>query len=787
MMRIHLRTYAKGGGRASRRMRFAGLGSILAVALGLGFAGSRLTASAALTACSSTNQDNCIFANFELDGNTIVDGSNLDWQSSTVFSSAQYTPFYDLFNTTADNMMSNGSKESDQTTWSCVNSKPPGKSDLGGPFYTATTPTGPGTTAGEFAPKNGVPWAGSIWFETVNSKQYLFGNFQRFATNGDVHLDYEFNRNKQTMTCGTGAAAVTLPVREKGDVLITFDTSNGGAQIFVSAFVWNCPTNSSASDPKACTGAGSFAPGGNLSAGVTFSGVANISPASSDSGVTAGAFGEAGLNLTDTIGNFVCHEFGAAWMKTRSAGTSDIANGQAEVKDIIAPVSFNPGGCPNSTVSKAQADETTQNSDATAGTTEGTTGDNTADAALTYTQDTALHPLAVNPGDELVYRLEYQNTGGGDATNVVVTDSIPTGTAFVASSCNPACTTTGTPVSQVSFSLGTESAGADVFLYFEVTVNATSTTSGTKTIENFAHVAATGETGSDSNHVFAQVSYAPASQLTKLEADVQPLNLYCNTASGGAATSNASCASLPGTLNTSPTFVAGPISVTPGDVLEYQLTYTNQSSATSPATGVVISDNIPRNATYVAGSAAGADSPTIACFNGAVSVSCTSSSATVTSITWTYASVAIGASEAVTFQVAANTTFPGSASTACTTGFTANQIGNCASVVTDQDTAASLNVIANVTATPQLGLIKSASVSNGQITYTITFFNTGNQDITNQTISDVIPSGLKFVSCNPACSGGTVGQGGTISWQVHAAAGTTPSNPAGTLTLVLSQ
>src|SRR5258708_5175101 len=141
-MRVRVRDSVRAGS-GSRRMRVGALGSILAVALGLGFAGSRLTAQAtAEPSCvANTTIVNCTLGGFEIDGNTVSNGGT-DWQSSTVFNSVAYTPFYDLFNSTSDDIMSQGSKESDQTTWSCVNSKPPGKSDLGGPSYTATAPSG---------------------------------------------------------------------------------------------------------------------------------------------------------------------------------------------------------------------------------------------------------------------------------------------------------------------------------------------------------------------------------------------------------------------------------------------------------------------------------------------------------------------------------------------------------------------------------------------------------------------------------------------------------------------
>lgn len=873
-----------------RRWRLLAI-AVIGVVLALAFVGTSKVVQATELACTSSNTTNCLFGGFEIDGNTVVDNTSgsLDWQSHSVYASGAYTPFYDLYNTTSDTIMSQGSKESDQSTWTCVTSKAEGKADLGGARYSATTPTdgtptnvgNPGVSAGEFAPLDSdktavnedsdtatsttdtdidkaggdIPWAGAIWFENTSTAQYLFGDFQRYAVDGDVHLDYEFNKASTNLASG----CTSLPQRSQGDLLITFDTANGGATIFVSAFVFNCATTTTKG--TVCPDGGSFAlvadTGGNaLQAGVDFAGEAN-STGHTDSGVTAGAFGEAGLNLTSTVGNFTCGEFGTAYMKTRSAGTSDIANGKAEVKDWVTPVQFSPGLCPTSSVTKAQADETTQSADGSSANESGST-DMTADAALTYTQQcsggggsptppsasagcatgASTTPLSANKGDELAYKVTYHNTGGGQAPNPVVQDrnftgnsnftdatyvngsqSCPSGAVCVAtnssgySSGNPCQSTAETTgVTTLVWCLAPVNANTIVDMYFEVDLPTTASTAGTEYFGNFATVTDTGissDTGGSSNFVAASAGFSPSSSLAKKEADVQPSNQYCDTASGGAVTSNTVCNSLLGTALSqcvSPAvppgcfvFSSGPISAAPGDIVEYQLTYTNNGD--SPATNVVISDSIPKNSTYVTSSAGGADSPTITCLNGTTTVSCTSTTATVTSITWKYSSVAVAGSEAVTFKVTAAATFPGSTSTTCSTTFTASQIGNCASVVTDQDNASSGNVIANVAGTGALNLVKSASVSGSTITYTIKFFNTGDQAITTaQSVSDLIPTGLTFVSCSggtntntgtagsPNTCGGTTGAGGTVTWMVNnVGAGTTATNPAGTLTLVVTQ
>ncbi|HET9050963.1 MAG TPA: DUF11 domain-containing protein, partial [Candidatus Dormibacteraeota bacterium] len=351
---------------------------------------------AAEATCSATVAPPCAFQSFgtsptvtqgfEIDGNTSVDDTskpNFDWAS--VAGSPGYTAFSDPLNSPSDNIMSNGAKESDQTTWSCTTGNVEGKSDIGtGAVYFAKATSG--TRAGD---------------------QFVFGDFTRAATTGDVHLDYEFNRASQNLTGSCSA----LPLRSSGDVLIGFDAANGGATIAVSAFTWSCPTNAGS---NACTGAGTWVASSNFIQGDTFDGATNMAPNFSDSGQLPGSYGEAGLDLTATVGTFACNEFGKAYMKSRSAGTSDIANGNAAVKDYVSPITLNLSSCPTSGLKKSVRDASVSGSTFAASTT-------------------------ANPGDTIQYQLEYTNTGSAAASNVVVTDAIPARSTYAAGSCSNSC------------------------------------------------------------------------------------------------------------------------------------------------------------------------------------------------------------------------------------------------------------------------------------------------------------------------------------------------------------
>ncbi|HEV8360747.1 MAG TPA: choice-of-anchor P family protein [Candidatus Thermoplasmatota archaeon] len=87
---------------------------------------------------------------------------------------------------------------------------------------------------------------------------------------------------------------------------------------------------------------------------------------------------------------------------------------------------------------------------------------------------------------------------------------------------------------------------------------------------------------------------------------------------------------------------------------------------------------------------------------------------------------------------------------------------------------------------PGLGLHKDASASavgpGGELTYTLAYFNDGDLEIASATITEQIPDGTEFVACSDDC---TV-DGSTVTWTVGPiAAGTSASDPAGTVTLTV--
>ena len=314
---------------------------------------------------------------FEIEGNLVDDsgaGEPIDWLTTPF--PANRVDFTDKTKS-GDDIFGLGSKELEQSGWECKTGSAPGKDDI----------------------KDG-----SIAIRNFGGKQFMYVKFRRFATNGDAHMDYEFNK----LAGGASAGCPNLPARSHGDPLVAFDTENGGATITVRAFEWNAATQNFDETP--------LGPKGGL-----WDGAVNIP--NTISGEKDGSFGEAALNLSDTIGTIECGEFAKAYMKTRASTAINSA-----LKDRTTPQQA-PGLCPKLELTKS-ADKT-----------------------------------KVSPDDKITYTLSYKNTGEANAQNVVIKDTLPAGTTF--DSCSPSCTQSG---DEISFNVGTVPTGGSGSVTLTVTV-----------------------------------------------------------------------------------------------------------------------------------------------------------------------------------------------------------------------------------------------------------------------------------------------------------------------------
>ncbi|MGH9226966.1 MAG: beta strand repeat-containing protein [Acidimicrobiales bacterium] len=360
---------------------------------------------------------------FEIDGNLVdpVAGEPIDWATPP----PNLTNFTDLAASTSDDSFGGGSKELEPGQWSCTTNKAPGKDDI---------------TAGQVA------------FRTFGGKQFIYVDYTRAAASGDAHIDYEFNASSLP-----NPACPALPMRTNGDIVIAFDTENGGAQIFVRAFRWTFTG----------PGVGTFTELPTGSQEVTFDGAVNIP--NTIPGHVAGDFGEAALNLTDTIGSVSCGQFSSVYMKSRS---STAINSALQDRTTTQPVAL--GDCPNSALAKAVRNVTTGTGFATS--------------------------VNASPGNILEYRLRYSNTGAAAATNVVITDTIAPRQTF--QSCTNGCAnSSGT----LTWTFPSIAAGATQDVFFRVLLDSVFP-SGDTPIPNVGSVDTSQEPPKSSNTTTVTVS-----------------------------------------------------------------------------------------------------------------------------------------------------------------------------------------------------------------------------------------------------------------------------------------
>ena len=316
----------------------------------------------------------------------------------------------------------------------------------------------------------------------------------------------------------------------------------------------------------------------------------------------------------------------------------------------------------------------------------------------------------VQPGDVIQYSITVSNTGQDGAGNVVLTDPIPANTQYVAgtlrivSGANAGAKTDApgddqaefVPASnQVVFQLGTGAnatsggtlaIGATTTIQFSVQVNA-GATDGT-TINNQATITAIGVT---SGFPLTALSSA-ASLLVHPLADLSLTKTVSNT-----------------TPNV-------------GDTITYTLKLADNGPST--ATGVQVTDLLPLGLTFLSAT------PSEGTYNAASGL-------------WTVGIVTTATPQ--TLVISARVVSPNS------------QSNSAAITAANQSDPNTNNNTATAIVTPQqANLALSKTVSNptpnvgDTITYTITLTDIGPNNATNAQVTDLLPSGLTFVSATPS-------------------------------------
>jgi len=174
-----------------------------------------------------------------------------------------------------------------------------------------------------------------------------------------------------------------------------------------------------------------------------------------------------------------------------------------------------------------------------------------------------------------------------------------------------------------------------------------------------------------------------------------------------------------------------------GSNITYTLSYSNTGNAN--ATGAVITDTLPANTTFVSATAGGTQAGGI--------------------VTWNLGFLPAGSSGSVQLVVqVASPLANGTVITNSTYAIDSNETPPVAGAV----------ITTTVTSAPILGISKTDApdpvAAGNNVTYTLSYSNTGNENATGVVITDTVPANTAFVSA----TGGGSFAGGVVTWNIGA-------------------
>ncbi|MFN8525950.1 MAG: hypothetical protein U0821_22850 [Chloroflexota bacterium] len=321
------------------------------------------------------------------------------------------------------------------------------------------------------------------------------------------------------------------------------------------------------------------------------------------------------------------------------------------------------------------------------GVTQTATARSVADLEITKTG-----PDQVAVSGPIAYVLTARNNGPLAATNVVIVDTIPAGTAFVSSSPSAGGVCAGTTTV--------------VCVFPTLTVNATATVT--------INVTAPATPGVVVNSATVSAS----------EEDPDPSNNGASTGTTGGTTTTPLADLSISKLVPQP-------NVTVGDQVTFNLVVSN--AGPSPATNVTIVDRLPVGLTLVSAT----PDPSSGICSGTTTVTCT------------FASLAVGDSAGVV--LVATATLAGTQVNAASVSGAESDPNN-----DNNGATAGAQIRAAPTADLVLTKTPSAEIVplGGAVSYTLLVRNDGSETATNVVVRDQIPAGLSFVGATPTGGGG---------------------------------
>ena len=354
------------------------------------------------------------------------------------------------------------------------------------------------------------------------------------------------------------------------------------------------------------------------------------------------------------------------------------------------------------------------------------------------------------PNDVVIFSIAVENTGVADLLNATLNDLVPTHTTFVSASSNAGWSCADGDPAGTTCTLGTFNVAASATASFAFAVRIDSPlAAGVTQVANQALLSAPGlpddvpsddpDTPTPNDPTAPPVLAAPDLTLTKVD----------NLAVG--------------------------VNANPGEDLIYTLSYANVGN--QDATGVVITETVPVNTT----------------FNATASLpnvwSCANGSPASTTCTLTIGNVAAGASGSVLFAVTIIDPVSAGATSIVNTALIQDDGLNGPDPTPTNNTDTETSPL---TTTPGLHLTKSdgdiTTVPGDTVVYTLRYWNDGDADVANASITETVPANTVFVAgsstagwtCVPDNTAGSI-----CSLSVGTLVGQTPESGAGTATFAV--
>lgn len=387
-------------------------------------------------------------------------------------------------------------------------------------------------------------------------------------------------------------------------------------------------------------------------------------------------------------------------LDTINLGT--LAAGESATISMTVTAPSLPGVMVNSaTVSTSSGNTNLANAAASIATAvQGTTTPTSGNVDLSISKTAATTASSINLGADETYTITVVNNGSANATGVVVNDVLPFGATFVSGSADLSGVNVASANGLITANVGNLAAGATA------TITVTIRPSAVGAVTDTAYVEASQPDQNQANN--------SASATTLVSGVGTPVDL---------------------SVTKTPSAATGTV----GQNETYTITVTNNSA--NAATGVVLSDVLPTNATFVSASAGGASLMPI---NNVLTDTIGSLAAGASStLTVTLAPTAVGAITD-TALVASSQADPN----------LANNIATLTTPVQGSVTPSTGNV--------DLSVSKTAANNNSAVglgsneSYTITVTNKGSADATGVVLSDALPAGATFVSGTSNVSGVSV-------------------------------